>query len=128
MDHVALVDSEVEAGRKLLDALDESGFSTAAAMWMYFADHSEWRVVLALADGISNLKSEYMKVARVLNLHPDIKSRIDLSRIKIVSTKDSMISGLLGLVRVTDGGTIRFSTSVVNGVFVEDALIYRMAA
>ena len=128
MDHVALVDSEVEAGKTLLDALDSAGLRPSAAMWMYFSEHSEWRMIVALGGEIRDLNSEYIKVAKVLNQNPAIRNHIDLSRIKIVSGKDSMISGLRKIVRVKEGGTMRFSTAVINGIFVEDALIYRMAA
>ena len=47
MDKTVLVDEMIGAGRKLIEALDESPFKVTAAMWFYLSENDEWRLIIA---------------------------------------------------------------------------------
>ncbi|MCU1273426.1 MAG: hypothetical protein JWO48_857 [Bryobacterales bacterium] len=47
MDQGILVGPEIEAGKKLIEALDASGFRVKAAFWFYREESEEWRLYIA---------------------------------------------------------------------------------
>ena len=47
MDHTALVDRDIDEGRKLVQALDAEAFSVVAALWYFFSDEDVWRLIIA---------------------------------------------------------------------------------
>ena len=132
MDHVALVEAEEDAGRSLVEALDRIDLPSVAALWMYFSEHGEWRLVIgvdaAMLERKGGYHGVYVKISEVLGENPDIKKRVDLSRVKVVSSNDALIQALKNVVRFNGLDGVRFSNNSVNGIFIEDALIYRMAA
>jgi hypothetical protein len=44
-----LVDRDIEAGRRLVQALDKSAFGLTAAFWNYLIDQETWRLIVASA-------------------------------------------------------------------------------
>ena len=49
MDPQILVNPDYENGRRVLEALDEAGFSIRTAFWAYFGDAQEYRLVFVTA-------------------------------------------------------------------------------
>jgi hypothetical protein len=47
MDKVPLVDRDIDAGRRLVQALDQAGFPVVAALWNYIPEADDWRLVIA---------------------------------------------------------------------------------
>jgi hypothetical protein len=47
MDKPALVNSDMDAGERLVRGLDEAGLKVTAALWFYMSDSDEWRLMLA---------------------------------------------------------------------------------
>jgi hypothetical protein len=147
MDTPILVDKDIQDGKKLVKALDKSilsvltgssagkgvegmdksMFDVVGALWFYFADFGEWRLLLVspLTDVIGP-SCFYALIQFVLKDMPR-NFGISLSRISVLSPKDNLIR-LLRTVIHTDRGisTIRFTRSTIDGVFIEDALIYRL--
>ena len=52
----------------------------------------------------------------------------DLTRVKLVPPSDRMLAAMGKVMKVTGTNAIRFSRNIINGVYVDDALIYRLAA
>ena len=132
MDHFPLVAAEEDAGKDLLEALDRVGLPLVAALWMYFEEHGEWRLVVGV-DAASferegSYHGIYVRIAQVLGDSPAIKRHIELSRIKVMSSQNELIQALKDVVRVNGIGAVRFSDNLPNGMFIDDAVIYRMAA
>jgi hypothetical protein len=48
--------------------------------------------------------------------------------VKLVPPSDPMLEAVGKVVRTTGLSTVRFSRNVVNGIYVDDALICRLAA
>ncbi|MER8975676.1 MULTISPECIES: hypothetical protein [unclassified Mesorhizobium] len=127
----ALVRSDINAGINLIRALDEKKFGVAAALWLYNGDVDNWRMVIAYRGARKDLEKKYLDAATIAadwrKARPD-QPILDLSKVKITSADDRLISGLGTAMRVDGLAEVRFSHNTVNGIYVEDALIHRLAA
>ena len=128
MAETILVNSDIEAGRELVRVLDESGFPVTAAAWIYFPDVQEWRLVIRTPKAAGNLQQAYLELAHAMDAKGDLRGRIDLVRVKLVPPSDRMLEAIGKVMSVPGLGTIRFSKNVINGIYIDDALIYRLAA
>jgi hypothetical protein len=128
MAQAVLVDEDINAGRELVQLLDESGFPVTAAAWIYFPDIEEWRLVVGTPRASQKLQDAYLDIAVAMDARGDLRKRIDLARLKLVPPTDRMLQAMGRAVSVTGLGTMRFQRSVINGIYIDDALIYRLAA
>ncbi|WP_398466155.1 hypothetical protein [Tardiphaga sp.] len=128
MAATSLVDADVAMGHELLDILDRAKFPVTGAAWIYFADVDQWRLVIRTPKAEKDLLSSLAQVADVMDAAGDLRARLDFSRVKLVPPKDKMLAAMGSVVRVDGKAEIRFSRNVVNGVLIDDALIYRLAA
>lgn len=128
MATTALVSTDVEMGSELLKVLDEAAFPVTAAAWIYFPNVDEWRLVIRTPKVEKDLQGALRELAAVLDAKGDLRTRLDLSRVKLVPPKDKVLAAMASMVRVDGISNIRFSRNVINGVLIDDALIYRLAA
>jgi hypothetical protein len=128
MAETALVNDDVEAGLELVRLLDEKRFPVTAAAWIYFPDAEEWRLVIRTPQAAKNLQQAYLDVARAMDAKGNLRTRLDLSRVKLVPPTDRMLEALGGVIKAPGLGSIRFRRNVINGIYIDDALIYRLAA
>lgn len=115
-----------QAGRRLLKELDKRHFLIDAALWLHRPEEDDWRLVLATPLVNEFGPSEgYRRLQRVVQKLPG--ARPSLSSIALVGSDDPFI-GLLRSAIATGPGThgVRFSRNSINGVFVDDAYIYRL--
>lgn len=116
-----------EAGEKLIHELDRLKFPAKAAFWLYETEADEWRLVIATPQlrtvGPRKLyKSVQQAIAK-------IDMPIRTSSVFLLDTKDAFIKRLSTAVgRGSRVSGMRFSRNAINGHFIEDAYIYRMAA
>ncbi len=126
-----LVRSDIDAGLGLIRALDAGNFGVAAALWLYNGDLDSWRMVIAYGGSRKDLEKKYLEAATISadwrSSHPT-EPILDLSKVKITSADDKLIAGLRPVIRLDGLGEVRFSHNTVNGIYVEDALIHRLAA
>lgn len=131
MASATLVREDIDAGLTLIRALDEAGYGTVAALWLYNSDTETWRMTIAYDGPRADLQSKYLQAAEISadwrGKHPD-QPILDLSKVRITSADDKLISALRPVVRLEGVGEVRFSQNVVDGIFVEDALLHRVAA
>jgi hypothetical protein len=128
MADAILVNSDIDAGRDLVRILDEASFPITGAAWIYFPDLEEWRLVVRTPKAAGNLQEALLEVARALDAKGDLRKRIDLARVKLVPPGDRMLEAIGKVMKVDGLGAVRFSRNVVNGIYIDDALIYRLAA
>jgi hypothetical protein len=126
MDNATLVKPDIEAGRRLLEGLDEAKFEVHAAFWFYREESEECRLYIATPP-VAQLgpREVYAKVLAVLK-----KKRIqgiDLSRVSVVDITDGLVT-ILGYAVQTDSGIadLEFNGNSVNGVYIRAAHIYRL--
>jgi len=128
MAETVLVNSDIEAGRELVRLLDAAGFPVTAAAWIYFPDVEEWRLVIRSPKAAKNLQEGLLELARAMDAKGDLRSRLNLARVKLVPPSDRMLEAMGKAVRISGLSTVRFSRNIVNGIYIDDALIYRLAA
>lgn len=126
MDKPTLVESDLDAGALLVRALDEASVPVRAALWLYMSEPESWRLVVATPLADKGPDHAYSTIQTVLEAHPDL--RITLSQITAVSPKDKLIKILRRAIATGPGiSGIRFSRNVLDGQYIEDAYIYRVA-
>ncbi len=124
----ALTDEMIEAGKSIVESLDRRRFLVDAALWYYLTDQNQWRLVLATPElHVEGPRKTYRRLVQALRnaaIHG-----VSLEDLAVLDTRDPLIQLLRGALK-TDRSVrgIRFSKNTVNGQFIEDAYIYRMAA
>ncbi len=122
-----LVNGELDSAVRLIDLLDKEGLSVRGAMWLYESDAERWRFMICFQEPRENPMSFYRDMARVTNAHQEIDT-LSLDRVSVVPFEGSIFSKLRGAVQFGGKPRVRMSHSRINGVYVEDAMIYRLEA
>jgi hypothetical protein len=124
---MSLSAGQIEAGEALLRQLDEDGIKVDAALWFYFPDKENWKLLLSLPEAIrQGPKAAYKEVQRVLSA-PDRPVGISLVDVAVARPNSDLLNLLRSAVGTGPGiSQIRFSKNVINGHLIEDALIYRL--
>lgn len=120
----------VEAGAELTQKLDEMGLPLTAALWLFEPEVNEWRLVFASPEvGVKGPREVYDRIRQAID---QLKGKADASPLSAIALLDAN-ADLVRLLRValkTEIGVknrIRFSKNAINGHFIDDALIYRVA-
>ena len=127
MDKTALVERNIEEGKRLLLALDSAGFQALAALWFYVAEDEEWRFMVAspMIDKRGPRESYAFIQETLARLSPP--SGISLKQISVISPSHDLVKLLRVAIHTGPGVSgIRFTRNTINNVFIEDAYIYRM--
>ena len=123
-----LTSAMVDAGAELTGKLDEVGVSITAALWLFELEVNEWRLVFASPDvSTKGSREVYDRIRLAIGQLKGKASATPLSSITVMDA-DSDFIRLLRVALKTGGGVnrIRFSKNVINGHFIDDALIYRI--
>lgn len=130
MVKTTLVEKDLEAGRKLLEALTKPNsswppFRVKAAFWLYMDESMEWRLVIATPLFEKGRLATYAYLQRVLaSIQP-----IDLSleNLSVVSPRDPLVKAFReALLIAPDATGVRFTKSMVGSTYVDDAYLYRL--
>jgi len=124
-----LTDAMIEAGAELTLKLDDAGLLTNAALWLFVPEINEWRLLFASPDvSAQGPRKVYERIRLVLEQLGDKASASPLSAIVLLDHNAELVKLLKTAIRTGSSvGRIRFSKNVINGHFIEDALIYRVA-
>ena len=117
----ALVEADIEAGREFLSLLDRIEVPVVGSLWMYSADTSKWKLVIITTDERQGSKALYLKAINA-------GSSLDLTNVEFQPPESALFKALGSAMRIGGISTIRMRQNMFNGVYVEDALIYRLAA
>jgi hypothetical protein len=123
-----LVDADIAMGKELLDILDRVAFPVTGAAWIYYADVDQWRLIIRTPKAEKDLIGALTQVAGAMDAEGDLRTRLDFSRVKLVPPKDKILAAMGRVVRADGISTVRFNRNVIDGVLIDDALIYRLAA
>lgn len=123
-----LVESDIEASRALVTLLESAGFPLKAALWVYQSDAGRWRFVVCPTEKRNDVTSFYRDFAKVITKANGQEAILPLDRVDIVDDKSPLVAGLGKVLRIEGLGNVRFTNNRINGVFLEDALIFRLAA
>lgn len=124
----SLSNEMISAGEELTRRLDQARLVVDASLWLYNAETNTWRFVISSPEvRVHGPKWVYKKIQSVVSQIQWEKSKIPLKDITVVDSQDPLISVLRLTVKTGDTVSgIRFTQNVIDGVFIEDAYIYRM--
>lgn len=126
MASATLVEFDVEAGAELLRQMEGSEVEVRAALWLYFSEAEEWRLVLGtpLVAQIGS-RAVYSKIQKILD-QSGLGDRLLLMSITVMSMDEPLLKALRDMIHVDGIGGVRFSRNSINNLYIEDAYIYRM--
>jgi len=127
MDPTALVmNFDVEAGIRLLEALDKTQLPVKAAFWLFHEESEDWRLYIATPlVGRKGPRAAYAMVVQELE-NLDIRS-IAPSNVSVIDVTDGLVRLLSVPIRTGDDiSRSSFARNTINGVYVPAAYIYRM--
>jgi hypothetical protein len=122
-----LTDGMISSGEELTAKLDEIGVPVTAALWFFVPEVNEWRLLFASPEvATKGPRAVYEKIQRAVAELGD--AAVPLSMIGVLDSEADLIRLLKTAIRTGPGiSKIRFSKNVINGHFIDDALIYRAA-
>jgi hypothetical protein len=125
----SLTEVMIRAGAELTRKLDERGWPVIASLWLYRSEANRWRLVLAsplvASDG---RRKSYEIVQAALEATPAAEGAMALSNVSVTEPTDPLIALLCAAARTeTMVEGLRFTRTVINGRFIDDAYIYRMS-
>jgi len=118
---------QIAAGAELVKKLDEKEIPLAAAFWFFLPEPNQWRLILASPlVRLEGPKRLYRQVQSLLTKVGD--SAVRLADVAVIDSQDPLILLLGNAIRTGTGiSGIRFSRNTINGVFIDDAYIYRLS-
>jgi hypothetical protein len=128
MGEEALVESQIADSIALINSLDEAD-KPSIAIWYYFSDAGEWRLLIAGQSFDALLPKEearaYQKIAEALNKAQ--LSSLTMSEIKLVRTDYPLLKATGHLIKTPADAIVRahFKDTSVNGTFIKEMLILR---
>lgn len=121
-----LDDKLIKSGEKLIQHLDSANAVVDAALWLYFPDIQNWKLLLSFPNIIQQgPKAAYETVQTILLKMGDMAFSLD----DIAMAKpDAAILNLMRATINTGPGIsgMRFTNNVINGQLIQDAYIYRL--
>lgn len=119
----------VKAGERLLAEFDRRQVPVSGMLWWYQAEPEIWRLIVVMPE----VKSRgpvlaYQKVQSILPDMPEDQPTLGLENISVWDAEDSIISLMRKAVRIggRGAGGVRFSRNSIDGVYIDDAYIYRL--
>lgn len=128
MDRGILVKEDIAAGKQLLAELDAGGSRVNAAFWIYDSEDGEWKLFIGYDSPAKSDLDDYLVVATRLDEHPSIKERLTLSDIRLLRPDDPLVTGLSRRIPGVTPALVQRWAGPVNGVMLDDVVIYRTAA
>lgn len=124
----ALTDEMKKAGADLTRKLDEARWPVVASFWLFEPEENEWKLFLASPRIVSDgPKEAYEAIGRALSTlrehFPTLKF------ISVVAPNHELVKTLRSAIQTDRNsiGGIRFSRNTINGRFIDDAYLYRVA-
>ena len=131
MDQTALVARLERAGRRLSTALKrDDSLGLTASFWWFDEETQRWSFVVASKHyQTAGPTQMYKKIAKHLAKTTTKRTTgdaIELSQVVVVPDSDRRVRAMASAVRVEDG-SVRLQQSVLNGLYVADAIVYELA-
>jgi hypothetical protein len=130
MVNETLTNEMITAGAELTNRMDNFGMEVRASLWVYISDGNGWHLMIATPQVNSQgPKKVYRRIQSIIAKMANDGYKIGVSDVMVVGPDYYLVRLLRNAVGtgVRDVSGIRFSRNTINGVFIEDAYIYRSA-
>ena|SRR5437763_380535 len=131
MGDTVLVGAKVPDAVKFIRRLDASGDSPTLAVWYFYDDEDEWRLLIAGPTFDALLPNHeldaYRKLVDAMATMP--YSSLNLSDLKLLETTSPLAQALRHLVHSGPKSIVhaRYANTMLNGIFVKEMIILRAA-
>jgi hypothetical protein len=129
MATTTLVNNIFEEGKEFLKYLDSMNLNIKAAFWFYQKENSSWKLILSSPlVARTGSRSFYSRVFTNLKKF-NSESFISPLDIVVLPYSDNLISTFRKIIKTGPApsiSSIRLTNNVVDGVQIEDALVYRL--
>jgi hypothetical protein len=123
MDQATLVNLDVEAGLRVIEALDATHIKVVAALWILFPDYDDWRLVLSSPDIEQfQLLKAYQQVAKAL--HGRFSSTPPILIMPVTSPFIRELRKRFGKTKNVSG--MRLGGQTIGDQYISDAYVYRI--
>jgi hypothetical protein len=131
MGETALVEGKVADAIQLIQKLDASGNGPSMAIWYFYDDADEWRLLIAGPTFDALLpKQEAVAYRKLVEAISGLSlSSLSVSDLKLMETKAPLAQSLRRLVGTGPTGIARahFTNTTLNGIFIKEMIIMRSA-
>ncbi len=128
MADAVLVADDIEGGRLLLRELERAEFTFRAAAWVYNPETERWKLVIATPEADIDLQKALMSVWNAIKSGPSALNDFDLAKVSLVPPDFFLFKKPGQVAHATEQAPIRYSGYTMNGVYIYDSLIYKLAA
>ena len=118
----------IEAGKRLIERLDESDSDVQAAFWIFFPDEKCWKLIIA-SESVEHdgPRQFYKRVLEANKKADESESVVSLHDVGATDTSDTFVKLFRTAISTGDEiAGIRFLGNAINGTFIEDSYIYRI--
>lgn len=119
--------SLVSEGTTLVEILDKSKLKPRAAMWVYNSETERWRLWIVPAREISDKFEFYRILASLISQNREKLPELDISDIELKKEDHPAVRGLNSFIRMEGLGSTHFSNNRLNGFYLPDGIVLRMA-
>ncbi len=121
----ALMTARIAAGAELVRALDARKIRPEIAAWVYFVEREQWKLVLQFSESHEKFPT-LVEIAGLVASNEDISREISMGDVTVARPTDAVAGALRALVHTGPGvSLIPIGPVSANGVYFEDALVYR---
>jgi hypothetical protein len=117
----------VSSGSALVRILDENGLKPRAAIWVYNSDTETWRLWIVPEKGISDKAEFYRKLARIISDNRDKLPGFDIGYVEYKPADHPVVRGMGSFIHMEGLGSAQVTNNRLNGVYLPDGIILRMA-
>lgn len=117
----------VREGQNLIRYLDQSKVKPRGVMWVHSSDLDTWRLWIVPSTELTDKSEFYRLVSEAISQHRDEMPGLDIGDIELKKPDHPAIVGLKGFLRMDGLGSAYFSNNRLNGYFLPDGVVLRMA-
>jgi hypothetical protein len=131
MGEKALVESQLDEALALIRELDATGDSPSLAVWYFYEDAGEWRLLIGGSTfDVLLPKQEALGYRKIAEAMAAAKlASLTISEVKLVETHAALPKALRFLIGTGPKGLVRahFTNTTLNGIFMKEMIILRSA-
>ena len=117
----------VSSGTALVRLLDHNGLKPRAAMWVYNSDTEAWRLWIVPDQALKDKAEFYRKLAVVISDNRDKLLGFDIGYVEYKSAEHPVVKGMGSVIRMDGLGSAHLTNNQLNGIFLPDGIVLRMA-
>ena len=126
MDKTALVDEDIEIGRRFVAALEKAGLPVAAAMWFRRSSHETWMLGIASPNVQSYGPLSVIRIADAIR-QKYFSDRIGPEDLFYFNTSQQALDDLASLPRMLTEGVREIWSFRLNHIDIDKAFFFHLA-